>query len=122
VNVQNICGFVETEAEEEAVKRQKETSAQSLWRTHGQRFDCSSGVLGMHVEANELQRSGTRQACCSAGLSPHSLSIWHSRLEQRGNEMDWRSLLHWSTRAQLDSAANRDSDLADGRREPGARA
>jgi Transposase len=40
------------------------------------------------------------------GLSPHSLRIWRNRLEQPGNEMDCRSLLHPSARAQLSSAAN----------------
>ena len=38
--------------------------------------------------------------------SPHALRIWRDRMEQSGNEMDWRSLLHPSARAQLSSAAN----------------
>ena len=40
------------------------------------------------------------------GLSQHPLRIWRDRLEESGDEMDWRSLLHPSARAQLSSAAN----------------
>ena len=57
------------------LKRQKETSAQSLRRAHGQRSGCSSVVLGHACRSDELQRNGACRACCSAGLSPHSLRI-----------------------------------------------
>jgi hypothetical protein len=62
---------------------------------------------GMHIEA--MNWSGMRHAeyAAALGLSPHALRIWRDRLEQSGNEMDWRSLLHPSARAQLSSAANR---------------
>ena len=40
------------------------------------------------------------------GLSSHALRIWRDRLEDSGNEMDWRLLLHPSAWAQLGSAAN----------------
>ncbi len=40
------------------------------------------------------------------GLSQHPLHIWRDRLEESGDEMDWRSLLHPSAQAQLSSAAN----------------
>jgi hypothetical protein len=82
---------VETAAEKKPLKRKKEASAQSLRRAHGQRSDCSLGVMGHACRTDELQRNGTCRACRSAGLSPHSLRIWRDRLEQRGNEMDWRS-------------------------------
>jgi transposase-like protein len=60
----------------------------------------------MHVEA--MNFSGIRHAECAAalGLSPLAWRIWRDRLEQSGNEMDWRALLHPSARAQLSSAAN----------------
>ena len=52
--------------------------------------------------------SGIRHAECAAalGLSPLAWRIWRDRLEQSGNEMDWRALLHPSARAQLSSVAN----------------
>ena len=40
-------------------------------------------------------------------FSLHALRIWRDRLEESGDQMDWRSLLHPSARAQLSSAANR---------------
>ena len=49
---------------------------------------------------------GHAEYAAALGLSPHALRIWRDRLEQSGNEMDWRSLLHPSARAQLSSAAN----------------
>ncbi|TIV81754.1 MAG: hypothetical protein E5V66_16280 [Mesorhizobium sp.] len=36
----------------------------------------------------------------------HALRIWRDHLEESGDVMDWRSLLHPSARAQLSSAAN----------------
>ena len=60
----------------------------------------------MHVEAMNFSGMGHAEYAAAFGLSPHSLRIWRDRLEQSGNEMDWRSLLHPSARAQLSSAAN----------------
>jgi hypothetical protein len=53
--------------------------------------------------------SGVEHAehAAALGLSAHALRICRDRLEESGNEMDWRSLLHRSARAQLSSAANR---------------
>jgi transposase-like protein len=59
----------------------------------------------MHVEAMNWSGMGLAEYAAALGLSPHSLRIWRDRLEQSGNEMDWRSLLHPSARAQLSSAA-----------------
>ena len=61
---------------------------------------------GMHVEAMNWSGMGHAEYAAALGLSSHSLRIWRDRLEQSGNEMDWRSLLHPSARAQLSSAAN----------------
>jgi len=49
---------------------------------------------------------GLAEYAAALGLSPHALRIWRDRLEDSGDEMDWRSLLHPSARAQLSSAAN----------------
>jgi transposase-like protein len=49
---------------------------------------------------------GHAEYAAALGLSPHSLHIWRNRLEQPGNEMDCRSLLYPSARAQLNSTAN----------------
>ena len=61
---------------------------------------------GMHVEAMNFSGMGHAEYAAALGLSPYALRIWRDRLEQSGNEMDWRSLLHPSARAQLSSAAN----------------
>jgi len=61
---------------------------------------------GMHIEAMNWSGMGHAEYAAALGLSPHALRIWCDRLEQSGNEMDWRSLLHPSARAQLSSAAN----------------
>ena len=60
----------------------------------------------MHVEAMNWSGMGHAEYAAALGLSPHALRIWRDRLEESGNEMDWRSLLHPSARAQLSSAAN----------------
>jgi transposase-like protein len=60
----------------------------------------------MHIEAMNFSGMGHAEYAAALGLSPHSLRIWRDRLEQSGNEIDWRSLLHPSARAQLSSAAN----------------
>jgi hypothetical protein len=61
---------------------------------------------GMHVEAMNFSGMGHAEYAAALGLSPYALRIWRDRLEQSGNEMDWRTLLHPSARAQLSSAAN----------------
>jgi hypothetical protein len=64
---------------------------------------------GMHVEAMNFSGMGHAEYAAALG----ALRIWHDRLEQSGNEMDWRSLLHPSARAQLSSAANaHDANIA----------
>ena len=63
-------------------------------------------VWGMHIEAMNWSGMGHAEYAAALDLSPHALRIWRDRLEQSGNEMDWRSLLHPSARAQLSSAAN----------------
>jgi transposase-like protein len=74
------------------------------------RTDCGPIALraywGMHVEAMNWSGMGHAEYAAALGLSPHALRIWRDQLEQSGNEMDWRSLLHPSARAQLSSAAN----------------
>ena len=60
----------------------------------------------MHVEAMNWSGMGLAEYAAGLGLSPHALRIWRDRLEDSGDEMDWRSLLHPSARAQLSSAAN----------------
>ena len=60
----------------------------------------------MHVEALNWSGMGLAEYATALGLSPHALRIWRDRLEDSGDEVDWRSLLHPSARAQLSSAAN----------------
>jgi len=60
----------------------------------------------MRVEAMNWSGMGLAEYAGALGLSPHALRIWRDRLEDSGDEMDWRSLLHPSARAQLCSAAN----------------
>jgi transposase-like protein len=60
----------------------------------------------MHVEALNWSGMGLAEYAAALGLSPHALRIWRDRLEETGDDMDWRSLLHPSARAQLSSAAN----------------
>ena len=60
----------------------------------------------MHVEAMNWSGMGLAEYAAALGLSPHGLRIWRDRLEDSGDEMDWRSLLRPSGRAQLSSAAN----------------
>jgi hypothetical protein len=98
---------VKTAAQEGAVEAPQEASALSLRRARGQRSDCSSGVLGHACRSDELQRHGACGVCRSAQSSLDAWRIWRGRLEESGEGMDWRSLLHPSARAQLSSAANR---------------
>jgi transposase-like protein len=60
----------------------------------------------MHVEALNWSGMGLSEYAAALGLSLHTLRIWRDRFEESGGEMDWRSLLHPSARAQLSSAAN----------------
>jgi transposase-like protein len=76
----------------------------------------------MHVEAMNWSGMGLSEYAAALGLSPHALRIWRNRLEESNDQMDWRSLLHPSARAQLSSAANcarrkyrLTSEAADGR-------
>ena len=76
----------------------------------------------MHIEAMNWSGMGHAEYAAALGLSPHAFRIWRDRLEQSGNETDWRSPLHPSARAQLSSAANcarrkyrLTSEAADGR-------
>ena len=96
----------ERTAQEEAVEDAYETSTLS----YGARTDTGPIALrafwGMHVEAMNWSDMGHAEYAAALGLSPHALRIWRDRLEESGDEMDWRSLLHPSARAQLSSAAN----------------
>ena len=60
----------------------------------------------MHVEAMNWSGMGHAEYAAAPGLSPHALRIWRNRLEESGEEINWRSLPHPSARAQLYSAAN----------------
>jgi transposase-like protein len=61
---------------------------------------------GMHVEAMNWSGMGSAEYAAALGLSPYALRIWRNRFADSGEEMDWRSLLHPSARAQLSSAAS----------------
>lgn len=52
----------------------------------------------MHVKAMNWSGMGHAEYAAALGLSPHTLQIWRNRLEESGDEMDWRSLLHPSAR------------------------
>ncbi|MDW6022168.1 transposase [Mesorhizobium sp. BAC0120] len=77
---------------------------------YGRRTDSGPIALrafwSMHVEAMNWSGMGHAEYAAALGLSRHALRIWRDRLEESGDEMDWRSLLHPSARAQLSSAAN----------------
>jgi transposase-like protein len=77
---------------------------------YGARIDSGPIALrafwGMHIEAMNWSGMGLAEYAAALGLSPNALRIWRDRLEESGDEMDWRSLLHPSARAQLSSAAN----------------
>ncbi|TPK30687.1 transposase [Mesorhizobium sp. B2-5-4] len=77
---------------------------------YGKRTDSGPIALrafwSMHVEAMNWSGMGHAEYAAALGLSRHALRIWRDRLEESGDEMDWRSLLHPSARAQLSSAAN----------------
>ncbi|ESY65567.1 MULTISPECIES: transposase [Mesorhizobium] len=77
---------------------------------YGKRTDSGPIALrafwSMHVEAMNWSGMGHAEYAAALGLSRHALRIWRDRLEESGDEMDWRSLLHPSARALLSSAAN----------------
>ena len=91
-------------------KRQLKPRTRPPRLRYGARTDSGPIALrafwGMHVEAMNWSGMGHAEYAAALGLSPHSLRIWRDRLEESGDEMDWRSLLHPSARAQLSSAAN----------------
>ncbi|MER8782468.1 transposase [Mesorhizobium sp. M1006] len=60
----------------------------------------------MHVEAMNWSGMGHAEYAAALGLSPNALRIWRDRLKESGDDVDCRSLLHPSARAQLSSAAN----------------
>jgi hypothetical protein len=85
--------------------RQKKPERQSKKRPKGPRRNrysvrTDSGPIAlrafwsMHVEAMNWSGMGHAEYAAALGLSPHALRIWRDRMEQSGNEMDWRSLLH----------------------------
>jgi transposase-like protein len=99
----------------EAVERQGQNGQPKRRRRppryrYSVRTDSGSVALrafwSMHIEALNWSGMGLAEYAAALGLSPHALRIWRDRLEQTGDEMDWRSLLHPSARAQLSSAAN----------------
>ncbi|MGY4400778.1 IS66 family insertion sequence element accessory protein TnpB [Bradyrhizobium sp. USDA 3315] len=59
----------------------------------------------MHVEAMNWSGMGHAEYTAALGLSPDSLKIRRDRLEDSGDEMDRRLLLHPGARAQSSSAA-----------------
>jgi hypothetical protein len=92
---------------QKASKRQQEKEPSKRQRRprryrYGVRTDNGPIALqafwSMHVEAMNFSGMGHSEYAAAFGLSPHSLRIWRDRLEQSGNEMDWRSLLHPSAR------------------------
>ena len=91
-------------------KRQLKPRTRPPRLRYGARTDSGPIALrafwGMHVESMNWSGMGHAEYAAALGLSPHSLRIWRDRLEESGDEMDWRSLLHPSARAQLSSAAN----------------
>jgi transposase-like protein len=94
----------------QAKKRQLKPRTRAPRYRYGVRTDTGPVALqafwSMHVEAMNFSGMGPAEYAATLGLSPHSLRIWRDRLEESGDEMDWRSLLHPSARAQLSSAAN----------------
>ena len=91
-------------------QRAKKRRSRPPRHRYGARTDSGPIALrafwSMHVEAMNWSGMGLAEYAAALGLSPHALRIWRDRLENSGNDMDWRSLLHPSARAQLSSAAN----------------
>jgi hypothetical protein len=96
----NVLEKAGTAVKEPAAEATRETSA------HRYSVHTDSGPIAlrafwsMHVEAMNWSGMGHAEYAAELGLSPHALRIWRDRLEQSGNEMDWRSLLHPGARAQ----------------------
>jgi hypothetical protein len=93
----------------QAKKRQLKSRTRPPRYRYSARTDTGSIALrafwGMHVEAMNFSGMGMR-CMPQLGLSPHALRIWRDRLEESADEMDWRSELHPSARAQLSNADN----------------
>jgi hypothetical protein len=98
------------ELEQQDKKKQPKRRRRRARYRYSVRTDSGPIVLrafwSMHVEAMNWSGMGLAEYAGALGLSPHALRIWRDRLEDSGDEMDWRSLLHPSARAQLSSAAN----------------
>jgi len=96
--------------ERQGKKARSKRSRRSPRYRYGVRADSKPIALrafwSMHVEAMNFSGMGHAECATALGLSSHALRIWRDRLEESGDEMDWRSLLHPSARAQLSSAAN----------------
>jgi len=96
--------------ERQGKKARSKRSQRPLRYRYGVRTDSKPIALrafwSMHVEAMNFSGMGHAEYAAALGLSRHALRIWRDRLEESGDEMDWRSLLHPSARAQLSSAAN----------------
>jgi transposase-like protein len=96
--------------ERQGKKARSKQSRRSPRYRYGVRTDSKPIALrafwSMHIEAMNFSGMGQAEYAAALGLSPHALRIWRDRLEESGDEMDWRSLLHPSARAQLRSAAN----------------
>ena len=94
-----------TELERQAKKKQPKRRRRRTRHRYSVRTDSGPIALrafwSMHVEALNWSGMGLAEYAAALGLSPHALRIWRDRLEDSGNDMDWRSLLHPSARAQL---------------------
>ena len=91
---------------EERAKRQKKRARLRFAVSTDVRNRAVQAYWAMHVEAMNWSGMGHAEYAAALGLSRHALRIWRDRLEESSDEMDWRSLLHPSARAQLSSAAN----------------
>lgn len=107
--MRNICENCARRAEEAHQKGASAKQNTPARRRYGMRTDRSPIALnafwGMHVEVMNWSGMGLAEYA-ALDLSPHALRRWRDRFEESGTEMDWRSLLHPSTRAQLSSAAS----------------
>jgi hypothetical protein len=79
-------------------KARSKPSRRSPRYRYGVRTDSKPIALrvfwSMHVEAMSFSGMGHAKHAAALGLSPHALRIWRDRLEDTGDKMDWRSLLH----------------------------
>ena len=100
-HLRNLSQASKRQQKEKPLKRQKEASAQSLRRAHGQRSDCSAGVLEHACRSDDF--SGMGHAEHAAALV--SLRIRCALTRSPGTIRQRNGLLHRSARAQLSSAA-----------------